>query len=72
MTDQQPEVSPRERALAEALRETLRALEAHLDESCRDHSLKHRDDLCPCNQNEVTRARAALAAYDGAEKGGAE
>jgi hypothetical protein len=43
-----------------ALEETLRALEAHLDESVRDHSLKHRDTLCPCNRNEVARARAAL------------
>jgi hypothetical protein len=46
--------------MLEALIETLRALEAHLDESCRDHNLKHRDILCPCNQNEVVRAKAAI------------
>lgn len=47
-------------ALLEALKETLRALESHLDESCRDHNIKHRDQLCPCNQNEVVRARTAI------------
>ncbi len=49
-------------ALLDALKETLKALEAHLDESCRDRNLKHRDLLCPCNQQEVVRAKAAIAA----------
>ena len=47
--------------LLKAAQDGLRALEAHLDESCRDHNLKHRDDLCPCNQNEVAALRAAIA-----------
>jgi hypothetical protein len=55
--------------LVGALEETLRALESHLDESCRDHSLGHRDELCPCNTNEVVRARAALARARGEESG---
>lgn len=53
--------------LLEALTETLRALEAHLDEACRDHGVSHRDLLCPCNQNEVVRARAAIAKATGKE-----
>lgn len=44
-----------------ALQETLRALEAHLDDDTRHANLKHRDLLCPCNENEVKRARALLA-----------
>lgn len=51
--------------LLDALRETLRALESHLDESCRDHGLGHRDMLCSCNQHEVVRARAAIAKAEG-------
>ena len=51
--------------LLDALRETLRALESHLDESCRDHGLGHRDMLCSCNQHEVVRARAAIAKTEG-------
>ena len=47
--------------LVEAAEKGLRALESHLDESCRDHNLKHRDQLCPCNQNEVKALRYALA-----------
>ena len=51
--------------LLSSLKETLRALESHLDESCRDHNLKHRDDLCPCNQNEVKRAKDVIARAEG-------
>jgi len=48
-------------ALRAALIETLRSLEQHLDEATRDAGLGHRDMLCPCNENEVVRSRAALA-----------
>ena len=51
--------------LLAALTETLRALESHLDESTRDHNLGHRYNLCPCNRNEVQRARAAIARATG-------
>jgi|SRR5579864_6445341 len=47
--------------LLEALKETLRALESHLNESTRDHNLGNVDLLCPCSQNEVVRAKAAIA-----------
>lgn len=47
--------------LVAALKDTLRALESHLDGDCVRADMKHRDLLCPCNQNEVPRARAALA-----------
>lgn len=52
-------------SLLQALKETLKALESHLDESCRDHNIKHRDALCPCNKGEVVRARAAIAKAEG-------
>lgn len=48
------------RKLIVSLKEVLRALESHLDESCRDHNLKQREDLCPCQQNEVKRAKELL------------
>lgn len=47
--------------LLQLLKETLQCLEAHLDESCRDHNIKHRDLLCPCNQTIVTKAKSAIA-----------
>ena len=43
--------------LEASLRETLRALEAHLDES-------GDRDRCPCDTNEVARAKAVLAEGD--------
>ncbi len=51
--------------LLEALEETLRALEVHLDDDTNHCGLKHRDLLCPCNQNEVVRARATIAKAKG-------
>jgi len=48
-------------ALRAALRDTLRALEQHLDEACAAANVSHRDILCPCNTHEVPAARAALA-----------
>jgi hypothetical protein len=50
--------------LAASLRETLRALESHLDDDTVHANLPHRDHLCPCNQNEVARAKALLAWLD--------
>ena len=50
--------------LARALAETLRALEAHLDRDA-DHYNVMPAELCPCYNNEVKRAREALAAYRG-------
>lgn len=47
--------------LLAALRGTLQALEAHLDEETKRHGLKCRDELCPCNSDEVKKARAAIA-----------
>jgi hypothetical protein len=47
--------------LHKSLEETLRALEAHLDEDTLHANLKHRDFVCPCNANEVARARGALS-----------
>ena len=47
--------------LLETLKETLRSLEEHLDGDTLHANLKHRDLLCPCNQNEVVRAKAAIA-----------
>ena len=47
--------------LLAALEETLRALEAHLDEDTNHAGLKHRDVLCPCHSNEVLRAKRAIA-----------
>jgi hypothetical protein len=41
--------------LVTALKDTLQALEAHLDAVCIDRNI-----LCPCSQNEVARARAIL------------
>lgn len=52
-------------ALLAALEETLRALETHLDEACRDHNIKSRHLLCPCQDNEAHRARAAIARAKG-------
>jgi len=52
-------------ALVESLEETLRALEAHLDESCRDHNIKHRDLLCSCNTHEVVRVKSIIAKVKG-------
>ena len=49
------------KALRAALRDTLRALEQHLDEACAAANVSHRDILCPCNTHEVPAARAALA-----------
>ena len=51
--------------LLEVLKDTLRALEEHLDADTLHANLKHRDLLCPCNQNEVARAKAAIAACQG-------
>ena len=51
--------------LLAALQETLRALECHLDDDTKSHGLKSRDCLCPCNSNEVVRARAALSRATG-------
>lgn len=51
--------------LLTALYETLAALETHLAESARDHSLGNVDVLCPCSTNEVVRARAAIAKAKG-------
>lgn len=48
--------------LRAALTETLAALEVHLDEATRDAGLGNRSLLCPCHENEVQRARAALSA----------
>lgn len=53
-----------QRKLVASLRETLRALETHLDDDTNAHGLKSRDILCPCNQNEVARAKAVLAEVD--------
>lgn len=51
--------------LLASLIETLRALEAHLDDATRDAGLGHRSDLCPCHDNEVRRAKAAIAKATG-------
>ena len=48
-----------------SLRETVRALEAHLAESTRDHNLGNVDLLCPCSTNEVARAKALIAKVEG-------
>ena len=50
-----------------ALKATLRALEAHLDSDTNHAGLKHRDMLCPCNQNEVAQARAIIRRAEGGE-----
>jgi hypothetical protein len=49
------------RDLIRSLTETLRSLEIHLDDDTHLCNLKHRDLLCPCNQQEVARAKAVLA-----------
>ena len=46
--------------LLASLKEVLRALESHIDDSCRSQNV-NRDVLCPCNQNEIKRARAIIA-----------
>ena len=46
--------------LLASLTETLTVLEQHLDDECAIKKTT-RDQLCPCNQNEVARARALLA-----------
>lgn len=51
--------------LVEALRATLQSLEQHLDEATLAAGLKHREDLCPCQVQEVRDARAALKAAEG-------
>jgi hypothetical protein len=53
--------------LVASLRETLRALEQHLDDDTAHAGLSHRDHCCPCNQNEVARAKALLARIDRGE-----
>jgi hypothetical protein len=45
--------------LLAALEETLRALEAHLDETSARTNIS-RAGICPCETNEVVRARAAI------------
>ena len=47
--------------LREVLRNTLRALEEHLSAETNAAGLKHCSGLCPCWDNEVQQARAALA-----------
>lgn len=48
-----------EKKLTEALRETLRSLEAHLQDEATEKNVTV-EQLCPCYQNEVVRARAIL------------
>lgn len=50
--------------LLEALRETLRALEAHLTKEAQEAGVS-RYRLCPCMGDEVQRARAAIAKAEG-------
>lgn len=52
-------------SLLAALKATLQALESHLDADTLHANLKHRDQLCPCNENEVKMARAAIESAGG-------
>ena len=56
--------------LVEALRDTLQSLEAHLEQTCLDVNVRRYSKqlkairvsgVCPCSENEVKQARAALA-----------
>ena len=46
--------------LVEAAESGLQALNAHIDDAAKATGL-HRDELCPCGQNEVSLLRAAIA-----------
>lgn len=50
--------------LVETLKNTLRALEIHLDIGSNRKNIS-RAELCPCETNEVAQARAILAAIEG-------
>lgn len=53
--------------LLAALRETLMALQAHIEQERKTHR-RPASELCPCETNEVARARLAIAKATGTEE----
>lgn len=51
-------------SLLAILRSTLQALEAHLEDSAKEHGLSVHE-LCPCYENEVQQAKTALTKSEG-------
>lgn len=49
--------------LVRSLREVLQSLEAHLDDDAKRLNLE-RDEVCPCNQNEVARAKTLIQRFE--------
>lgn len=48
-----------EKLLLASLKETVQSLEAHLEDEAAEQKLSV-EQLCPCSQNEVVRAKAAI------------